>query len=84
MLASPDRPSSVDSAMRAAAYAIDSVAEPLPALASTTSVPAFWMRSVSFLRSSSLKEAAGTHCGGAEDGFGGWRSVRSARVLRAR
>lgn len=40
MLGSPCRPSRVLSAMRAAAYAMLSVALPPPALASTTSVPA--------------------------------------------
>lgn len=33
-----------------------------PTLASTTSVPAFWMRSVSFLASSSLMFTAGWDC----------------------
>ena len=38
---------------------IDRVADPAPAFASTTSVPAFWMRSVSFFTSSSDKSSFG-------------------------
>ena len=41
---------------------MDRVAEPAPALASTTSVPAFWMRSVSFAISSSVKLTVGFVC----------------------
>ena len=41
---------------------MDRVAEPAPALASTTSVPAFWMRSVSFAISSSVKFTVGFVC----------------------
>lgn len=40
MLLSPLRPLHKDRAKRAPAYAIDKVAEPAPALACTTSVPA--------------------------------------------
>jgi hypothetical protein len=49
--------------MRPAAYAIDSVAEPLPALASTTSVPAFWMRTVSASASADVNVTLGVTCG---------------------
>ena len=48
--------------MRAAAYAMESVAEPAPAFASTTSVPAFWMRTVSFSISSAVNSLAGYAC----------------------
>lgn len=48
--------------MRAAAYAIESVAEPLPAFASTTSVPAFWIRVVSCSVSSPVKVTDGVTC----------------------
>ncbi len=41
------------------ARAMDSVADPAPALASTTSVPPFWMRTVRASRSASVKETAG-------------------------
>jgi hypothetical protein len=73
MLGSPAMPSSVLSAMRAAAYAMDSVALPLPALASTTSVPAFWMRSVILGSSSGEKETGGVVCGGGEVASGAVR-----------
>lgn len=53
-------PSSVLSAILAAAYAMLSVALPAPALASTTSVPASWIREVRALRSVSLKVTEGT------------------------
>lgn len=53
------RPSRQDSAMRPAAYAIESVAEPFPALASTTSVPAFWIRSVNASASADVKVTFG-------------------------
>ena len=41
---------------------MERVAEPAPALASTTSVPAFWMRSVSFAASSSVNDTGGFVC----------------------
>ena len=41
---------------------LTSVAEPAPALASTTSVPAFWMRSVIAAASASEKETFGVAC----------------------
>ena len=41
---------------------MDSVADPAPALASTTSVPAFWMRSVSLATSASLNSTDGLVC----------------------
>ena len=41
---------------------MDSVADPAPALASTTSVPAFWMRSVSFATSASVNVTGGLVC----------------------
>mmetsp|Transcript_6500 Transcript_6500/g.24528 ORF Transcript_6500/g.24528 Transcript_6500/m.24528 type:complete len:229 (-) Transcript_6500:341-1027(-) len=56
---SPERPRRHASAMRAAAYAMDRVAEPAPALASTTSVPAFWILTVSFSSSSAVNSEAG-------------------------
>lgn len=62
ILGSPCSPSRVLSAMRAAAYAILSVALPAPAFASTTSVPASWMREVSALRSASVNDTEGTVC----------------------
>merc|ERR1719361_3195472 len=45
----------------AAAYAMERVAEPAPALALTTSVPASWIRSVRAFRASASKETAGLH-----------------------
>mmetsp|Transcript_5516 Transcript_5516/g.6408 ORF Transcript_5516/g.6408 Transcript_5516/m.6408 type:complete len:200 (-) Transcript_5516:186-785(-) len=45
-----------ETAKRAPAKAIDRVADPAPALASTTSVPAFWIRLVSFSTCSSLSD----------------------------
>mmetsp|Transcript_27161 Transcript_27161/g.69129 ORF Transcript_27161/g.69129 Transcript_27161/m.69129 type:complete len:244 (-) Transcript_27161:335-1066(-) len=50
------------SAKRAAAYAMDSVALPDPALAATTSVPASWMRAVSLAAASSGRLSAGCAC----------------------
>jgi len=41
---------------------MESVADPAPALASTTSVPAFWMRSVILAASSSEKSTLGVVC----------------------
>mmetsp|Transcript_9092 Transcript_9092/g.18826 ORF Transcript_9092/g.18826 Transcript_9092/m.18826 type:complete len:258 (+) Transcript_9092:820-1593(+) len=46
----------------AAAAAMDSVALPAPAFASTTSVPPFWMRLVSLATSSALSANAGVAC----------------------
>lgn len=51
---SPASPRRTLSLKRAAAYAIERVAEPAPAFASTTSVPASWMRFVSLSSSSFL------------------------------
>ncbi len=41
---------------------MDRVAEPLPALASTTTVPAFWIFSVRTFFSASVKETGGVVC----------------------
>ena len=41
---------------------LTSVAEPAPALASTTSVPAFWMRSVMAAASASENDTLGVAC----------------------
>lgn len=41
---------------------MERVADPAPAFASTTSVPAFWMRTVSFSISSSVKLTVGFVC----------------------
>ena len=49
-----------DKQKRAAAAPIDKVAEPPPALALTTSVPAFWMRGVKAATSSSVKDVPST------------------------
>ena len=51
-----------DSEKRAAACAIESVAEPVPAFAWTTSVPASWMRAVSALTRSDGRERRGLAC----------------------
>lgn len=48
--------------MRPAAYAMESVAEPFPALASTTSVPAFWILSVSASASAGVNVTLGVTC----------------------
>ena len=57
--ASPESPRRHASAILAAAYAMDSVALPAPAFASTTSVPAFWMRTVIASSSSASNFVAG-------------------------
>ena len=49
---------------------MESVAEPAPALASTTSVPAFWMRSVIFAASSSVNSTFGVVCAPPRAGSG--------------
>ncbi|CAL6305757.1 unnamed protein product [Bathycoccus prasinos] len=59
---SPLKPLKIASPIRAAAYAMDKVAEPPPALASTTSVPAFWMRMVKSSVSFSLNDVCGNVC----------------------
>lgn len=41
---------------------IERVADPLPAFASTTTVPAFWILSIMAAFSSSVKLTAGEHC----------------------
>mmetsp|Transcript_1212 Transcript_1212/g.2609 ORF Transcript_1212/g.2609 Transcript_1212/m.2609 type:complete len:302 (+) Transcript_1212:103-1008(+) len=51
-----------DSAKRAAAYAMDRVAEPVPALACTTSVPASWMRAIRRLACSRSRDSRGVAC----------------------
>mmetsp|Transcript_8810 Transcript_8810/g.21281 ORF Transcript_8810/g.21281 Transcript_8810/m.21281 type:complete len:215 (-) Transcript_8810:285-929(-) len=60
-----------DSAKRAAAYAIESVADPPPAFASTTSVPAFWMRLVRSAAAESLSLGS----------TGGWDCESSGRMV---
>ena len=49
-------------AKRAPAIAMDKVAEPAPALALTTSVPASWIRSVKAFSWSAGNETVGWHC----------------------
>ena len=46
----------------AAAYAMERVAEPAPAFALTTSVPASWILSVKVLRTSGANSTDGVHC----------------------
>lgn len=50
------------SGIKGKTYAIDSVAEPFPAFASTTSVPPSWVLLVSALITSSGKLACGEAC----------------------
>mmetsp|Transcript_33598 Transcript_33598/g.88238 ORF Transcript_33598/g.88238 Transcript_33598/m.88238 type:complete len:237 (+) Transcript_33598:1865-2575(+) len=60
---SPARAASTRPTKWAAAAAIDNVADPLPALASTTTVPAFWIFSVSVACSGSGSAAIGDRIG---------------------
>ena len=61
---------------------MESVAEPAPALASTTSVPAFWMRSVIFAASSSVNSTFGVVCAPRHAGSGQHLHVRSSMPSR--